>query len=61
MGMLKMAASTLHRTEDTDKRAVHVLMTHSAATPEKHYMIDNLKNIGEKKINKVEKHWFHAI
>ena len=37
-----MAASTLHETEDTDKRAVHVLMTHSAATAERHYMIDNL-------------------
>lgn len=46
--MRKMAASTLHRTEDTDKRAVHVLMTHSAATAEKHYMIDNLNEAAER-------------
>ena len=46
--MRKMAASTLHRTEDRDKRAVHVLMTHSAATAEKHYMIDNLNEAAER-------------
>lgn len=46
--MRKMAASTLHRTEDTDKCAVHILMTHSAATAKKHYMIDNLNEAAER-------------
>lgn len=46
--MRKMAAPTLHRTENTDKHAVHVLMTHSAATAEKHYMIGNLNEAAER-------------
>ena len=44
----KMAASTLHTTSDTDKRAVHSLMTHKASTAEKYYMIDNLHQAAER-------------
>lgn len=37
-----MAASTLYDADETDKRAVHKLMTQRVSTAEKYYMIDNL-------------------
>ena len=43
-----MAASTLHGTDEVDKRAVHKLMTHRASTAEKYYMIDNLNEAAER-------------
>ena len=46
--MRKMAASTLHHTEETNKRAVHRLMTHKPSTAEKYYMIDNLNEAAER-------------
>lgn len=46
--MRKMAASTLHHTDDTDKRAVHRLMTHKASTAEKYYMVDRLNEAAER-------------
>lgn len=46
--MRKMAASTLHHTEDTDKKAVHRLMTHKPSTAEKYYMIDKLNEAAER-------------
>ena len=44
----KMAALTLHHTDDIDKRAVHHLMTHKPSTAEKYYMIDNLNEAAER-------------
>ena len=46
--MRKMAASTLHHTDNTDKRAVHQLMTHKASTAEKYYMVDRLNEAAER-------------
>lgn len=46
--MRKMASSTLHHADDTDKRAVHRLMTHKPSTAEKYYMIDNLNEAAER-------------
>ena len=43
-----MAASTLHHTDDTDKRAVYRLMTHKPSTAEKYYMVDRLNEAAER-------------
>ena len=46
--MRKMAASTLHHTDNRDKRAVYRLMTHKPSTAEKYYMIDKLNKAVER-------------
>lgn len=46
--MRKMAASTLHHTDNRDKRAAHRLMTHKSSTVEKYYMIDKLNKVAER-------------